>query len=104
MDENHHGASRQGAFGLRYAVGAPGGLQHRFIDRAGRLLMQERHAVGVADDAGELTVVVLLLPFRQWDLLLFLALRCLLGPPAVGETRLDHERIAAVPRRRPAPP
>ena len=36
--------------------------------------MQERHAVGVADDAGELTVVVLLLPFRQRDLLLFLGL------------------------------
>ena len=102
VDENHHGASRQGAFGLRYAVGAPGGLQHRFIDRAGRLLMQERHAVGIADDAGELTVVVLLLPFRQRDLLLFLALRCLLGPPAVGEARLDHEGIAAVHRRRPA--
>src|SRR5207245_9747114 len=75
---------------------------HLVSASASRLQSQERLAVGEADDAAELTVFVLLLPFRQWDLLLFLALRCLLGPPAVAETRLDHEGIAAVHRRRPA--
>src|SRR5437588_277662 len=102
MDENHHGAGRERAFGLRHSVGAPGGVEHRLVDRAGGLLMEERHAVGVADDAGELAVVLLLLPFGLRYRLLLLALRCLLGSPAVGQARLDHEGVAAVHGWRPA--
>src|SRR5205807_2269654 len=54
------------------------------------------------DDAGELAVVLLLLPFGLRYRLLLLALRCILGSPAVGQARLDHEGIAAVHGWRPA--
>src|SRR5207247_9791301 len=74
----------------------------RLVDRAGGLLMEERHAVGVADDAGKLAVVLLLLALGHGNGLLLLALRRVLRAATEGQARLDHEGIPAVDRRRAA--
>src|SRR5437899_1065222 len=103
VDEDHHGPGRQRAPGLRHAVGPPRRCEHRREDRAGRLLVDKRHAVRVADDARELVVVTLIgFALRERDRLLLLVLLRLLGPSPVGQARLDHEGIAAVHRWRPA--
>ncbi len=65
VDKDHHGTGRQRAARLRHAVVAPGGVEHGLECRAGGLLVEQRHAVGVANDAGQFVVVVLLLAFGQ---------------------------------------
>src|SRR2546425_1370680 len=102
VDEDHHRAAGKRASGLRHAVVAPRGVEHRLVDRAGGLLMEERHAVGVADDAGKLAVVLLLLALGHGNGLLLLALRRVLRAATEGQARLDHEGIPAVDRRRAA--
>src|SRR5262249_52681155 len=80
-----------------HAVVAPGGVEHRLEDRAGGLLIEERHAVRVADDARELVpVAVGLLTLGQRDRLLLLIRLRLLGPAPEGQPRLDDERVAAI--------
>src|SRR2546425_12262367 len=99
MDEDHHGARRERASGLRHAVVAPGGVEHRLVRHAGGLLIEERHAVGVADEAGELIVVLVRLALRQRNRLVFFGLLLLfalvallllllfLPPPPAGPAR-----------------
>src|SRR6058998_3996774 len=71
VDEDHHGPGRQGTPRLRHAVVAPRRVEHRLEDGAGGLLIEERHAVRVADDACELVLVsVRLLALGERDRLL----------------------------------
>src|SRR2546427_13132496 len=74
MGEDHHRARRECALGLRHSVVAPGGVEHRLVDHAGGLLIEERHAVGVADEAGGLMVGLPRLSFPHR------ARRCVTGP------------------------
>ena len=87
---------------LGHAVVPPGGVEHGLERRAGRLLVEQRHAVGVADDAGQLVVVVSVFAFgeRRPRALSGVPAR-LVRPLAVGQADLDHERVAAVHGRRP---
>src|SRR5262245_40006976 len=96
VDEDDHGTGRDRASGLRHSVIAPGGVEHGLVAHTGGLLIEQRHAVRVADHAGELVVVLLRLPLRQRDRLLDLVLRRLLRPLPVGQARLDHEGVATV--------
>src|SRR4029453_6415777 len=61
MDEDHHGAGGSRPPRPRDPVVAPRGFQHRPVARAGRLLVEQRDAVGVADDARQLVIALLLL-------------------------------------------
>src|SRR5207302_7787131 len=54
VDEHRHRAGRERAPRLRHAIVPPGGLEHSLEGRAGRLLVEQRYAVGVANDAGQL--------------------------------------------------
>src|SRR6266404_4675067 len=101
VDEHHHGPGGQGAAGLGDAVVLPRGLDRGLEGRARRLLVEERHPVGVPDHARQLVVVVALLALRERDRGRLPRRRHLVRPLAVGEPRLDGERIAAVHRGRP---
>src|SRR4029077_2549174 len=101
VDEHHHGPGGQGAAGLGDAVVLPRGLDRGLERRARRLLVEERHPVGVPDHARQLVVVVALLALRERDRRrLPRRLRDLVRPPAVGEPRLDGERVPAIHRGR----
>ena len=99
MDENHHGTGWQSASGLGNTVVTPSGVERGLERCAGRLLIEKRHAVGVANDAGQFVVVILLLAFSERQLRMFRLVRRLFRSLAVGQTRLDHKGIAAVDRR-----
>src|SRR6266542_1291574 len=101
VDENHHGTGWQSAPGLRNTVVAPRGVEHGLERRAGRLLIEQRHAVGVANNSGQLVVVVLLLTFSERYLWIFRLFRGLFRSLAEGQARFDYERIAAVDCGRP---
>src|SRR5262249_8128184 len=60
-----------------------------------------RHAIGVADNPGQLAVIVLLLAFGKGNLWIVQFIGCLFRSFAVSEPRLNDEGIAAVDRRRP---
>ena len=97
------GPGRQRAARLGQAVVAPGGVEHRLEDRAGRLLVEQRHAVGEADDARELAIVLLVARPSASGTASFCWSGCAdSGPRAVGQTGLDHERVTAIHGRRPA--
>src|SRR5216683_4661885 len=98
VDEHHHGPGGQGAAGLGDAVVLPRGLDRGLEGRARRLLVEERHPVGVTDHARQLVVVVALLALREGDHRRLPRRRHLVRALAVGEPRLDGERIAAVHR------
>ena len=102
VDENHHGTGWQSASGLGNTVVTPSGVERGLERCAGRLLIEKRHAVGVANDAGQFVVVILLLAFSERQLRMFRLVRRLFRSLAVGQTRLDHKGIAAVDRRRPS--
>src|SRR2546421_1512528 len=101
VDEHHHGPGRERPARLRDAVVLPGGLEHGLEGRARRLLVKQGNAVGVANHAGQLVVVVLLLAFGQRDGRGVRRRRRLIRPSAERQPRLDDERIAAIHRRRP---
>ena len=101
VDEDHHGAGGERAARLGHPVVAPRGLERGLEGRAGRLLVEQRDAIGVPDDTGQLVVVLAILAFRErhhgrvrrggGDLVRRLA---------EGQPGLDDERIAAVHRGR----
>ena len=52
----HHddqGRRGQGAGGLLQAIVPPGGRENRLVNGAGRLLIEQGHAVGIAEDTGQ---------------------------------------------------
>jgi hypothetical protein len=101
VDEDHHGPRRERAARLGHAVVPPRGLEHGLEGRAGRLLVEQRDAVGVADDAGQLAVVVALLALRERDhRRVRRARRRRVRALAEGQAGLDDERVAAVYRGR----
>src|SRR5260221_944776 len=96
LAEHHHRPRRERPARLDDAIISPGGLEHRLEGRARRLLIEQRDAVGVANDAGQLVVVVLLLAFGQRDGRSFRRRRRLIRSFAERQSRLDDERITAV--------
>src|SRR5262245_30795421 len=101
MDEDHHRAGGKSASRLRNPVVAPGGVEHRLERRTRRLLVEKRYAIGVANDARQLVIVVLLLAFSKRHALTFLFIRRLIRAFAVGQPRLDDKRVAQVDGRWP---
>src|SRR5262245_60403427 len=100
VHEDHHRSLRQRATRLADTVVLPGGVQRRLVHHACRLLVEERHAVRVADHARQLRLALLALALRE-RLRLLLRFRPGLGcgllaldrPAAEREPRLDHEGI-----------
>ncbi len=96
------GPAGKRAAGLGHAVVAPGGLERGLEGRAGRLLVEQRDAIGVADDAGQLVVVLPILAFRERHRgRVRGGGRDLVRRLAEGQAGLDDERVAAVHRGRP---
>ena len=102
MNEDHHRTGGQRASRLRNAVVTPGGIEHGLEGRAGGLLIQERHPVGVTDHTRQLIIVVLLLPFSECNSRLFGFLERLFGSLAIGQDGLDQERVAPINSRGPS--
>ena len=67
VNEYDHRARGQSAPGLCDAVVAPTGIEDRLEGGASRLLVKQGHAVGVADDARQLAVVLAVLPLGERD-------------------------------------
>src|SRR5262245_24643204 len=109
VHEDHHRSLGQRAARLADAIVLPLGVQRRLVRRARRLLVEERHAVRIADHAGQLGLALLALALGE-RLRLLLRLRpglpfgllALDRPVAEREPRLDHEGIATIDRGRTA--
>ncbi len=101
MHEDHHRAARQRAARLRNAVMFPGRAQHRLEGRTGGLLIEERHAVRVADDARKFRPFVVSFTFGLGHRRL-LRFDLLVRTMAVGQAGFNDKWIAAIDGRRPA--